>query len=72
MVFKNEEFKNNSDSFTKLNKRNTSLQRQRKNSEDLRLSGKEENEFQSNISLMRNLKRIIYQVSFPSSNWLYD
>jgi hypothetical protein len=63
MIYNSDEFKTHSDTFSRLNRRNSELHRQRKNSEDLKLSGKDENEFQSNLTLMRNLKRIILQVS---------
>ena len=66
MVFETDEFRTHSSSFTRLNRRNSSLKRQRKNSEDLKLTDREENEFQSTLTLMRNLKRIILQVSAPS------
>jgi hypothetical protein len=59
MVYNSDEFKTYSGKFTRLNRRNSSLHRQRKNSEDFKLSDKDENEYQSNLTLMRNLKRMI-------------
>jgi hypothetical protein len=62
-VYDSDEFQEHSNKFSRLTRRNSTLHKQRKNSEDFKLSDKDENEFQSNITLMRNLKRIILKVS---------
>ena len=63
LVFGTEEYQRQTKHFSKLNNKQMALKKKLRTHKEAKLSGEDENEYQSNLTLLRTLKRNILQVS---------